>query len=246
MSNRKLQKIYIILFKFVFDLKSCEVLVMISNKSPFENRIIKKYIFGDYIIKLEQISNVDELVDEISDDEFNFDERLPYWAEVWPSAQALTGFVLKNKNLFNNKNVLELGCGIGLVGIAATLAGANVLFSDYEKEALEFTKRNYFLNFKKHANTVLLDWRKPNLNKSFEIILAADILYEKRFLNPVYKTIQRLNSANGEAYIAEPDRTIAKPFFEMMKNGFELKDKKTINIKLEKDKPVTLYIFGKC
>ena len=81
---------------------------MISNKSLIKNRIIKKYNYGDYIIKLEQISNVDELVDEISDDEFNLDERLPYWAEVWPSAQALTGFVLKNQSLFKNKNIQPL------------------------------------------------------------------------------------------------------------------------------------------
>lgn len=207
-----------------------------------ENTIIKKYTFGQYTIKLEQVANVEKLVDEIVDDEFNKDERLPYWAEVWPSAHALAEYILQNKNDFSNKNVLELGCGMGLVGIAATIARANVTFSDHEKEAINFTKHNYFLNFQEQANTVLLDWRAPNIDKKFEIIIAADILYERRYITPVYNTVQKLIAENGRIYIAEPDRTIAKPFFEMMENGFELIEKKTIsNIK-----SITLYIYKKC
>ena len=110
------------------------------------NKIIKKYTFGKYSIKLKQVADVEKLVDEITDDEFNQDERLPYWAEVWPSAMALAEYILSNQNEFRHKNALELGCGIGLVGIAATLAAANVTFSDYEKDALNFTENNYFLN----------------------------------------------------------------------------------------------------
>jgi ETFB lysine methyltransferase len=216
---------------------------MNDNKSPIQNRIIKEYRFSKNIIKLEQVENVDILVDEITNDEFNQDERLPYWAEVWPSARAFTEYILKNPGEFKNKNTLELGCGIGLVGIAATIAGANVTFSDYEKEAINFTKNNYFLNFREQVETILLDWRNPKHDKQYEIIIATDILYEERFLEPVYKTLQKLLLEKGTVYIAEPDRTIAKPFFEMMKNGFELVNKKSINIILENIKPVTLYIF---
>jgi predicted nicotinamide N-methyase len=215
---------------------------MKDNKSPFESRIIKEYIFGNYAVKLEQINDVDKLIDEISDEEFGQDERFPYWANVWPSALALSDFILKNKNDFKNKNVLELGCGIGLVGIVASIAEAKVTFSDYEKDAINFTQNNYFLNFKKQADAILMDWREPINDKSYEIIIAADILYEKRFLKPVFYTIQELLQKNGKAYIAEPDRSIAMPFFEMMQKGFELQEKKTIS----SIKTVTLYIYKKC
>jgi len=215
---------------------------MNDNTSPVNNRIVKEYEFKNHNIKLEQIVDVEKLVDEIADDEFNKDERLPYWAEVWPSARVFAEYILTNPGEFKNKNILELGCGIGLVGIAATIAGANVTFSDYEQDAINFTKNNYFLNFRKQAKSILLDWRNPNHNKQYEIIIAADILYEKRFLDPVYNTLQKLLLEEGTVYIAEPDRTIAKPFIEMMKNGFELIDKKTIsNIK-----SVTLYKYEKC
>ncbi len=215
---------------------------MTDNASSVDNRIVKEYEINNLVIKLEQVEDVEKLVDEIADDEFNIDERLPYWAEVWPSALVFSEYILNYPDKFKNKNVLELGCGIGLVGIAATMAGAKVSFSDYEKEAIDFTKNNYFLNFRKLPKTLLMDWREPIQDKSYEIIIAADILYEKRFLNPVCDTLQKLLIQNGKVYIAEPNRTIAKPFFEMMKNGFELVEKKTIsNIK-----SVTLYIFKKC
>ena len=206
------------------------------------NKIIKKYTFGKYSIKLEQVADVEKLVDEITDDEFNQDERLPYWAEVWPSAMALAEYILSNQNEFRHKNAIELGCGIGLVGIAATLAAANVTFSDYEKDALNFTENNYFLNFGKGAKAILLDWRNPNHNIHYEIVIAADILYEKRFLEPVYNTLNKLVKENGRVYIAEPNRTIAKSFFDLMINGFELIEKKSIS----NNKSVTLYIYKKC
>jgi len=210
-----------------------------------ENYIVIDYKFGVYNIKLEQVADVNRLVDTITDDEFNIDERLPYWAEVWPSAVAFAKFILENPNEFLKKRVLELGCGIGLVGIAAALAGSNVLFSDYEQDALDFVNKNYFHNFNKKAKTKLLDWRNPNLNDSFNIILASDVLYENRFLEPVYNTIDRLLLTGGKAYITEPGRTIARPFFEMMKNGFKLADKKPISNQEDKNNSVTLYIYEK-
>lgn len=216
------------------------------NDVAQQNRIIKIYNICNQIIKLEQVADVNKMIDSVTDEQFNQDERLPYWAEVWPSAQALSGYILENKNSFKNKKVLELGCGIGMVGIAATFAGADVLFSDYENEALDFVNCNFFINFKKQAKTILLDWREPNLDKTFEIILAADILYEKRFIEPVYRTVKKLLLDNGQVFIAEPDRTIARSFFELMENGFELTDKKTITTNLRDKKFVTLYRYIKC
>lgn len=35
------------------------------------------------------------------------------------------------KACLSKKNVLDLGCGAGLLGIAAMKAGANVVFQDY-------------------------------------------------------------------------------------------------------------------
>lgn len=219
---------------------------METTQIPANNRVIKCYKIQGHVIKLEQIADIDKLIDNMTDEEFRIDERIPYWAELWPSAYALAEFILKNESDFKQKKIIELGCGLGLVGIAAAIAGGRVLFSDYEEEALSFTKQNYFFNFNEQPNTQILDWRNPQIGKSFEIILAADVLYEKRFLKPVYNTIQKLLVTGGELYLTEPNRTIAKPFFEMMNKGFMLLSKQHIEVSQVKMNQVTLYKYIKC
>ena len=73
----------------------------------------------------------------ISEADFARDERLPYWADVWPSAIILAAKLLEQDG--NGRSALELGCGAGLCTIAAASAGFDVLATDYYEDALEFT-----------------------------------------------------------------------------------------------------------
>src|SRR4051794_29069406 len=68
----------------------------------------------------------EDLLDERA---FEREELLPYWAELWPSALALARSVAVRS--LRGRRVLELGCGLGLVSIAAALAGARVLATDW-------------------------------------------------------------------------------------------------------------------
>ena len=95
---------------------------------------------------------------------------------------------------------------------------SDVLFTDYEEEALKFTKRNYRRNINDSARVKLFDWRKIDLNNQFDIIIAADILYEKRWLDPIMNVLKKLLKTGGVAFIAEPNRTLAKEFFQNVDN----------------------------
>src|SRR6185312_10867525 len=78
-----------------------------------------------------------ELIDE---DEFAHDEFLPYWAELWPSGVALARAA--ERAVAPGDRVVELGCGLGVASIAAALAGARVLATDWAVDALAFTAEN--------------------------------------------------------------------------------------------------------
>jgi predicted nicotinamide N-methyase len=171
---------------------------------------------ADRSIMIQRVKDIDKLLDVIADDEFNKDERLPYWADIWPSAIALSEYVVENKSEFKGKKILEIGCGLGLVGIAVTAIGGDVLFTDYDSHALRFTQTNFTRNFNRPASVQLLDWRYPGNTESFEIVLAADILYEKRWLEPVLDILERKLSPVGIAFIAEPDRTVAREVYDMI------------------------------
>ena len=78
--------------------------------------------------------------DLLSEADFERDERLPYWADIWPSSTALAGVVAGLDG--RGKRCIELGCGLGLVTIGAMRAGYDVLATDYYDDALLFARRN--------------------------------------------------------------------------------------------------------
>lgn len=173
---------------------------------------------ADRSFLIQRVKDIDALLDVISDEDFEEDERLPYWADLWPSSIALSEYVIENISEFESKNILELGCGLGLVGITATANGGNVLFTDNDPQALQFTQINFKRNFSRPAAVQLLDWRNPVKSSSYDIIIAADIIYEKRWLEPVLDILEHNLTAKGIAYIAGPDRSVTREIYKMIES----------------------------
>lgn len=168
-----------------------------------------------------KIKNIDEVIEAVLQNSPQPDEHAPYWSEFWPSSLALAQFLSRQENL-EGKATIELGCGLGLAGIAAHRCGAEVVLSDIEDDALRIAELNWIINFMELPALTRLDWRNPTLNRKFEIILAADVAYEKRLFWPLIDTFQQLLAPGGEILLSEPDRPIAAGFFKMLKeNGFE-------------------------
>lgn len=178
--------------------------------------IVETYFFGDFNLDIERVKNLDEMVDQVSDEAFNEDERLPYWAELWPSAIALSRHIISKMDRFKEKEILELGCGIGLTSLCLALCDpSELVLTDYEPGALTATKNNFIRNGLKIPEMHLLDWRHPDLERTFELIIASDILYEKRFFDPLLRLFDQMLQSGGYVVIAEPGRPIAQNFFEM-------------------------------
>ncbi len=184
--------------------------------------VTQEFSVADKIFRLKRIANLDALVDQVSDEQFNEDERLPYWAELWPSAIGLSRFLVKNVNLIEQKTILELGSGLGLTSLTiATLNSKSFLATDYEQDALNMIKENFLLNGLALPEFKLLDWRNPDLKTSYDVIIASDILYEDRFFNPLLQLFNRFLTKGGNIIIAEPNRPIARHFFvKLLKSGF--------------------------
>ena len=74
-------------------------------------------------------------------------DRDPYWCEPWPSALAMAEQLLQRRELVAGRSVCELGCGLGLAGLAAAVAGAaEVVLLDREPLALQCALLNAALN----------------------------------------------------------------------------------------------------
>ena len=174
-------------------------------------------------VKLTLIEEPDWFLEQLSREDEEGRLYLPYWTYLWESSIALARHIEKIGTSLKNTNVLEIGCGFGLTGIAACQAGANVVFTDAEQEALRFAAHNAAQNgVRQHAGFVQMDWNTPCFNCKFPYILAADIIYEEPHWLPIIKLLQEfLVSPNGIAIFSEPNRSNAVGFLKRLSdNGF--------------------------
>jgi len=157
-------------------------------------------------------ANADEL---ISEEDFERDERLPYWAEPWPSARVLAARIVDEEG--EGRSLLELGSGAGLVTVAAALAGYDVTASDYYEEAIAFARVNAWRVARRRVAGLHLDWRAlPATLPRWEVVLASDVLYERPYARLVAATIARTLATGGRALVADPGRVAAGAFVEAL------------------------------
>jgi len=151
--------------------------------------------------------------DLISEEDFDRDERLPYWADLWPSTAALALYVLERGQ--PGARALELGCGLGVTALAASKRGLQVTATDYYAPALEFVQWNARANGLPEPATRLADWRDwPRDLGVFDVVLGADILYERPMGPTVAQVLAHSLAARGVAWITDPGRVGAEPFVE--------------------------------
>jgi predicted nicotinamide N-methyase len=154
----------------------------------------------------------------LSEEAFEHEEFLPYWAELWPSAIALARVVRRRD--VEGLRVLELGCGLGLPSIVAALGGAQVLATDWSPEGLEVAELNAARN-RAELETALVSWAgaEPLVRSApWELVLGADLLYERRNVDQLLSLLPRLG---GEILLAEPGRPPAARFFEQIELAVE-------------------------
>lgn len=156
-------------------------------------------------LRIRAYASVDALLARVRDA-----DDIPFWAELWSSARALAGWLWPQD--LRGLRVLELGCGVGLVGIAAALRGARVLQTDYAPEALALARDNALRNGCPAIARKLADWRRfPDLGR-FDLILGADILYEPAVHADLVRVLDRHLAPRGRAVMADPGRRGAELF----------------------------------
>lgn len=169
---------------------------------------------GGEMLELRCVRDLDALIDRMTVSELA-DEKMPYYGQLWPSSIALARWVWKSRSL-EGKDVMDLGCGVGLAGIAAARKGARVIFADYFPEALDLARDNARQNGCANVEFLHVDWRDPHFFRACDVILAADVLYEARNHEPIRRFFSRNLRPGGMAAISDPQRPNSKPFFDSL------------------------------
>jgi predicted nicotinamide N-methyase len=148
----------------------------------------------------------------ISEESFEHEEFLPYWAELWASAVALAHDV--SLRALSGRPTLELGCGLGLPSIAAARAGGRVLATDWSPDAVRATAANAERNGVE-LETMECSWAEPDAiveRAPWPLVLASDVLYEARNVELLLGLLPRLVDDSGLVLLADPGRVPAERF----------------------------------
>jgi predicted nicotinamide N-methyase len=129
----------------------------------------------------------------------------PYWAELWPSARALAGH-LATLDL-RGVRAVELGCGLALPSVAAALRGAVVLAVDHDADAVRVAEANGERAGCGVRGLVadLFDVAGELAAAGpFDLLVTADVLYERDLADALATSIPPLTAAGGRALVAFP------------------------------------------
>ena len=169
--------------------------------------------------KLSRPADSDKLLDDPAvRAAFAADEYMPYWTDLWPAARMLAKAILR-QSWPSGLEALEIGCGLGLPGIAALARGLRVIFSDYDVTALRFAADNARANGLDNFRLLPLDWRHPPDDLRVPVVLASDLVYELRNVEPLVALVKRVLLPGGLALMTDADRAPSHLFRQTLEQA---------------------------
>ena len=166
----------------------------------------KKY--GDVSVKVAIVKDFDELLNHYVEHSPDDTDMIPYYADLWPSAEALAKVLVENREIIKNRDVFELGAGLSMPSMICGKLGANrVVASDYHPDNSFQVYRNAKLN-SLDIEYMQLDWSSLNEkeDEKFDIIIGSDLLYEKKSVKILVNCVKHMLKDNGIFILADPGR----------------------------------------
>ncbi|MEW4487959.1 methyltransferase [Thalassoglobus sp. JC818] len=146
----------------------------------------------------------------------------PYWAFLWPSSITMS-LLISQAPWTPGTQVLELGSGIGLVGLAGLARGDRVTFSDYDPTSLHLCRMNAVRNGFSDPATLQLDWREPTAQQ-FDAIVGCEVTYDAPSHGVILNLLSFMLSENGVCWLGDPGRYQSERFYQMAQSeGFSVR-----------------------
>ncbi|MBN2124872.1 MAG: class I SAM-dependent methyltransferase [Deltaproteobacteria bacterium] len=164
-------------------------------------------------------------------------QDFPLWAKIWEASWVLADF-LGGEAPEPARRFLELGCGVGLVGIVASSFGHRVTMTENNPHALDFARANAELNRCSNLEIVALDWRRPELEGPYDGILGSEIVYREEDFQDLLGLIRACLRPGGEVLFAAGLRRTSIQFFAQMQAIFDIEAKKKVLRSRDREIPI--------
>jgi len=183
--------------------------------------------FGPVRLAFTRVADPNRVLDEVAAEEDRRERttglrhaeplHLPYWAELWDSGGGVATYLATRFPVdLAGRSVLDLGCGQGLLGCVAAALGARVTFADLEAAALLFAQLNA-APLGGHTATRRLNWQRDQLGRRFDVIVGADILYDKTQWPHLERFWMSHLAEGGRVLLGEPGRPTGGMFLDWLR-----------------------------
>jgi predicted nicotinamide N-methyase len=171
---------------------------------------------GRHRIELMGVEDLEAMVDReaLLRDEDPSDP--PYWAYLWTGAVELARHIDATWDCAG-RSVLDLGCGLGLVGIVAACNGARVVFFDRDPDALELVAASAERNRCSSVEVRQGDFTRSRLGRTFDLIVAAEVLYERAAFGPLVEFLGAHLGSDGTLLLSDAHRIDTREFYETLR-----------------------------
>jgi predicted nicotinamide N-methyase len=145
--------------------------------------------------------------------------ELALWAYVWSSNTFLAELLLAGRDAssWRGERVLEVGAGVGALGVLCATLGADVWVTDKAPEGLTLAERAAAEGNGTRVRTAVLDWNEAESwsrvrwgaegeEEKATLVLGSDVLYLPRSSAPLLRMVDGLLAPGGVALIADPCR----------------------------------------
>lgn len=130
----------------------------------------------------------------------------PYWAYPWAGGTALARHILDHSEIVCGRDVLDLGAGSGIVGIAAKLSGARTVTA---AESDPYGRVAIALNADR--NGVELTVAEGEVTHApppeVDLILAGDVFYDRQVSRQMLAYLDACLANGIDVLIGDPHRT---------------------------------------
>jgi predicted nicotinamide N-methyase len=158
-------------------------------------------------IKLElyQAKNWEPFIKKLLDKREEYIGAFPFWMKVWEASLVLADHLVRMK-IDNGKEILEIGAGMGVVGLTLGAFGHKVTITDYEDDALALLRMNVEHNGLDNVSVRKLDWNSPDLTRKYDIICGSELVYKKEFIGPIINLFRNYLEPDGTVFLAHDVR----------------------------------------
>lgn len=201
---------------------------------------------GDISLDILQLADMDAYIERIAaalpsnpdqDMPKDIDASLPFWAKIW-NTSVLTAYVLQKfpaKGPYGPRTMLEIGAGVGVVGLVAAKLGFKTTITDNNPDAVLFSRINIMQNgLAETARAELCDFTADGMDERYDLVVGSEVLYKEDTYRPLTKFLLKhlKDDPGAEIVLSKEYSRKAAKFFKLAEREFHM-DSKEIGFKNE-------------